>query len=106
MSVPLHWTADDFAGRFDEEASLLALAAELETAQPWFDCVPAVTTHGTDHSLHDGLQPLAVQCSQIHDNPATTRGLAPFAVADGLALSTLRGLATSLRQRGSGAARF
>jgi hypothetical protein len=48
----------------------------------------------------------AVQCSQIDDKPATTRGLAPFAVADGLALSTLRGLATSLRQRGSGAARF
>jgi hypothetical protein len=38
--------------------TLLALAAELETAQPWFDCVPAVKTHGTDHSLHDGLHPL------------------------------------------------
>jgi amidase len=25
-----------------EEATLLALAAELETAQPWFDRVPAL----------------------------------------------------------------
>jgi amidase len=48
MSVPLHWTADGlpigahFAGRYGAEATLLALAAELEKAQPWFDRVPAL----------------------------------------------------------------
>jgi Asp-tRNA(Asn)/Glu-tRNA(Gln) amidotransferase A subunit family amidase len=48
MSVPLHFTPDGlpvgvhFAGRYGEEATLLALAAELERAQPWFERVPAL----------------------------------------------------------------
>jgi len=48
MSVPLYWTANGlpigvhFAGRYGEEATLLALAAELETVQPWFNRVPAL----------------------------------------------------------------
>lgn len=48
MSVPLHWSAQGlpmgahFAGRFGEEATLLALAAQLEQAQPWRQCVPPV----------------------------------------------------------------
>jgi Asp-tRNA(Asn)/Glu-tRNA(Gln) amidotransferase A subunit family amidase len=49
MSVPLHWSPDGlpigvhFAGRYGEEATLLALAAQLETAQPWFDRAPSAT---------------------------------------------------------------
>jgi amidase len=31
-----------FAGRYGDEATLLALDAELETAQPWFDRVPTL----------------------------------------------------------------
>jgi amidase len=48
MSVPLHWTPDGltvgvyFAGRYAKEATLLALAAELDTAQPWFNRVLAL----------------------------------------------------------------
>jgi Asp-tRNA(Asn)/Glu-tRNA(Gln) amidotransferase A subunit family amidase len=43
VSLPLHWTADglpvgmQFAAPFGQEALLLKLATELESAQPWFD---------------------------------------------------------------------
>ncbi|MFF3571087.1 amidase [Nocardia jiangxiensis] len=46
MSVPTHWTADglplgtQFVGGFDSEYLLLQLAAEIETARPWFDRHP------------------------------------------------------------------
>ena len=42
ISVPLHWTADglplgvQFVGRLGSDGDLLALAAALEEAQPWF----------------------------------------------------------------------
>lgn len=48
MSVPLFWNADDLpvglhvAGRFGEDETLMALAAELEQAQPWFDRRPTI----------------------------------------------------------------
>ena len=47
-SVPVGVTADGlpvgvhFAGRYGEEGVLLQLAAEIETAQPWFDRVPPI----------------------------------------------------------------
>ena len=49
MSVPLHWTPDGlpvgvhFVGRFGDEATLIRLAAALETARPWRDRHPPIS---------------------------------------------------------------
>jgi amidase len=46
ISLPLHWTADglplgvQFVAAPGQDGLLLQLAAELETAQPWFDRLP------------------------------------------------------------------
>jgi amidase len=48
ISVPLHWTEDGlpvglhFVGRHGEEAVLLRLASQLESAKPWIDRRPRV----------------------------------------------------------------
>ena len=47
MSVPLQWSADGlpigsmFSGKRGDDGLLLALAYELEEAQPWIDRLPA-----------------------------------------------------------------
>ncbi|MCZ4316025.1 amidase [Comamonadaceae bacterium G21597-S1] len=47
-SLPLHWSADglpvgvQLVGRFGADAQLLALAAQIEQAAPWFDRVPTL----------------------------------------------------------------
>jgi amidase len=49
INLPLHWNADglpigvQFVGRFGDEATLLALAAELERARPWDRRRPALS---------------------------------------------------------------
>lgn len=46
ISLPLHWSAEglpvgvQLAGRFGADATLLAVAAQLEQAAPWFNRVP------------------------------------------------------------------
>ncbi len=48
VSLPLHWTADElpvgvqFAGPADDEALLIRLASQLESAAPWADRLPPV----------------------------------------------------------------
>jgi amidase len=48
ISMPLWWNDGGlpigvhFLGRFGDEATLIRLAAQLETAQPWADRLPAV----------------------------------------------------------------
>lgn len=48
MSVPLYWTRDDlpigvqFAARLGDDAVLYRLAAQLESAQPWFSRRPPI----------------------------------------------------------------
>lgn len=54
MSVPLHWTADglplgvQFIGRMGDEATLLQLASQLESAQPWFHRLPPMALNMTE----------------------------------------------------------
>jgi amidase len=49
MSVPLHWTPDGvpvgahFMGRLWDEATLLALAGQLEQAAPWREARPPIS---------------------------------------------------------------
>jgi amidase len=48
INLPLHWNGDglpigvQFAGRFGDEAGLLALATQIEAVAPWFDRHPPI----------------------------------------------------------------
>ena len=48
MSVPLYWNDEglpigvQFVGRYDDEATLMRLAGQLEKAQPWSERVPLI----------------------------------------------------------------
>jgi amidase len=48
MSLPLYWNEEGlpigihFVGRYGDEATLFRLAAQLESARPWFDRIPLV----------------------------------------------------------------
>ena len=48
INMPLHWSVDrlpigvQFVGRFGEDDTVLQLAAQMESAQPWIDRKPAI----------------------------------------------------------------
>ena len=49
MTVPLYWSKNEnlpvgvmFTGRWQDEATLFRLGAQIEKAQPWFDKVPVI----------------------------------------------------------------
>ena len=58
MSVPLHWNdaglpiGVQLAGRFGDDALLLRVAAQLESAQPWFGRVAGGYAPGRARTIH------------------------------------------------------
>jgi len=84
MSVPLHWSRDGlpigvmFTGRYGDEAGLLRLAAQLETARPWANRLASTARH-LDHPEvdHPGApsRELRRRPSRAdHDRARTDRG--------------------------------